>query len=85
MVESNCSMVTQLAYELEVLRAKRANAKQRREETAKALAEANTRMEAIIKQRVTDSLDKAIAWEKKATKTKRDYGDIYKDLYSSKA
>uniref|UniRef100_A0A803PI48 SBP-type domain-containing protein n=1 Tax=Cannabis sativa TaxID=3483 RepID=A0A803PI48_CANSA len=83
MADKNCSMVIQLAYKLEVLRAEHANAKLKREQAINALAEANARMEAIVKQRVTDSLDKALIRERKATRIERDCGDKYKDLHST--
>uniref|UniRef100_A0A803PVH8 Uncharacterized protein n=1 Tax=Cannabis sativa TaxID=3483 RepID=A0A803PVH8_CANSA len=83
MTENNSSIVTQLAYELEVLRADYDNAEQKREEDINALAKANDRMKAIVKQMVTKSLDKALSHKNGMTKTKRECGDKYKDLHST--
>uniref|UniRef100_A0A803NI82 Uncharacterized protein n=1 Tax=Cannabis sativa TaxID=3483 RepID=A0A803NI82_CANSA len=71
-----------VAYELEVLRAEHANAKQRRDEAANALFKANASMEAIVKQKVTESLDKALSCKKRATKMER-RGEKYKDFHST--
>uniref|UniRef100_A0A803Q7E3 Uncharacterized protein n=1 Tax=Cannabis sativa TaxID=3483 RepID=A0A803Q7E3_CANSA len=83
MVERNSSMVIQLAYDLEVLRAEHANVELSREEATNALAEANAKMEATIKQRASNSLDKALTRERKATKMERDRRDKYKYLHST--
>uniref|UniRef100_A0A803P3X0 Uncharacterized protein n=1 Tax=Cannabis sativa TaxID=3483 RepID=A0A803P3X0_CANSA len=70
MAKRNCSMVTQLAYELEMLRAEHANAEQMREKATKALAVANTRMEVIIKYRAKMDIQEK---EKKLTVLSQEY------------
>uniref|UniRef100_A0A803P437 Uncharacterized protein n=1 Tax=Cannabis sativa TaxID=3483 RepID=A0A803P437_CANSA len=82
MVERSCSLVNKLAYQLELLKSKRSNAEQRKEEATKALVNANAKMESIIKQWVNNSLDKVLAREKKVTKAKNDHGDRYKEQYT---
>uniref|UniRef100_A0A803NL34 Uncharacterized protein n=1 Tax=Cannabis sativa TaxID=3483 RepID=A0A803NL34_CANSA len=67
LAERNCSMVIQLAYDLEVMRAEHADAELRKEEAPNALAEENENMEATIKQRVSDFLDKDLTCERKTT------------------
>uniref|UniRef100_A0A803PZB8 Uncharacterized protein n=1 Tax=Cannabis sativa TaxID=3483 RepID=A0A803PZB8_CANSA len=80
--ERNYSMVTLLAYKLNVLRVEHENSHQKREEVVNALGKANTKMEAIIKQRVIESLHRALTRKKIATKMERERGDKYKDLHS---
>uniref|UniRef100_A0A803PRH9 Uncharacterized protein n=1 Tax=Cannabis sativa TaxID=3483 RepID=A0A803PRH9_CANSA len=82
MLERSCSLVNKLAYELVLMKSECSNAEQRREEATKVVADANAKMDSIIKQRVNDSLDKAIAHEMKVTKVEKDHGEKFK-IYSS--
>uniref|UniRef100_A0A803QNI6 Uncharacterized protein n=1 Tax=Cannabis sativa TaxID=3483 RepID=A0A803QNI6_CANSA len=76
MAERNSSLFIQLDYDLEVLKVDHANVEQKREEAERTLAEAT------IKQRVSKSLDKSLAREKKLAKTEKEHRDKYKDMYS---
>uniref|UniRef100_A0A803NN27 Uncharacterized protein n=1 Tax=Cannabis sativa TaxID=3483 RepID=A0A803NN27_CANSA len=60
----------------------RTQANIRRDEATQALADANARMESIIKQKVNESLDKDVPREKKVTTIERDCGDRYKEQYN---
>uniref|UniRef100_A0A803PRY2 Uncharacterized protein n=1 Tax=Cannabis sativa TaxID=3483 RepID=A0A803PRY2_CANSA len=82
MAERNCSLLVQQAYDLEVLKAEQANIERRREEVERASTKANTKMDDIIRQRVSKSLDRSLAREMKATKTEKKRRDMYKDLHS---
>uniref|UniRef100_A0A803P5E6 Uncharacterized protein n=1 Tax=Cannabis sativa TaxID=3483 RepID=A0A803P5E6_CANSA len=81
MEEKKCSLIVQLVYDLEVLRAEHANDMQRREEAERALVETNAKMEATIKQRVSESLEKSLTRKRKETKMEKEHGDKYKDKH----
>uniref|UniRef100_A0A803PH82 Uncharacterized protein n=1 Tax=Cannabis sativa TaxID=3483 RepID=A0A803PH82_CANSA len=60
----------------------RTQANARREEVAKALADANAKMKLVIKQRVKESLDKVHSDEKKETEIEGEHRDKFKDNYT---
>uniref|UniRef100_A0A803Q2J6 Uncharacterized protein n=1 Tax=Cannabis sativa TaxID=3483 RepID=A0A803Q2J6_CANSA len=61
MAERSYSLITQLAYDMEVVKAEHDNAKQRREEAEKALADANANMKTTTTQRVFEYMEKSLS------------------------